>query len=213
VANTLTNVLPSMLAQGVLALRQMAVLPRLVNRDYDSMASRQGNVITIPIPSAIAARAVTPAVTWAANVDSAPTVAAVTLDHWFEAPWQMSDSDYVSAGQNMMPMQASEAVKALANDADLYLWGKHVGFFNNVGTSGTTPFASGVTNAVSARTQLNRSLAPVDNRWAALDPAAEGNLLGSPNVLQWNSPPTPAAPAGPPGSSPRPWRVLWARPR
>ena len=185
-ANTLTSVLPSMLAQGVLALRQMAVLPRLVNRDYEGLASRQGAVITIPIPSAIAARAVTPAVSFAANVDSAPTQAVVTLDHWFEAPWQMSDSDYVSAGANLMPMQASEAVKALANDADSFLWGKHIGFFNASGTAGTTPFASGVTNAITARTLMNKSLAPPDNRWVALDPSAEGNFLGSPNVLQFN---------------------------
>ena len=185
-ANTLTNVLPTMLAQGVLAIRQMAILPRLVNRDYESMTGQKGQVITIPIPSAIAARSVTPAVTYAANVDSSPTVAAVTLDHWMEAPFQMSDNDFVQAAGGFQNMQASEAIKSLANDADAYLWGRHVGFFNAAGTAGTTPFASGVTNAASARTLLNRSLAPLDNRWAAMDPNAEGNLLISPNVIQFN---------------------------
>jgi hypothetical protein len=53
-ANTITNVLPKMLAKGVLALRQNAVTPSLVNRDYESIAAGHGNVINVPIPSAIA---------------------------------------------------------------------------------------------------------------------------------------------------------------
>lgn len=183
-ANTITNVLPTMLANGVLALRQNAIMPRTVNRDYESIAAQRGNVVNVPIPSAITARAVTPSVTMNSNVDSAPTVALVTLDHWYEAPFQMSDSDAISVAAGFVPMQASEAIKALGNDADLFLWGRHIGFFGAVGTAGTTPFASGVTNASSARTLLNRQLAPQDFRTALLDPSAEGNLLMASPILQ-----------------------------
>src|SRR3954464_1922640 len=110
-----------MLAQGVLALRQNAVTPRLVNRDYDSIAAGHGNVVNIPIPSAIAARAVTPSVVMNSNVASAPTVALVTLDHWQEAPFEVTDNDRLSIAETFFPMQASEAIKSLANDADQYL--------------------------------------------------------------------------------------------
>lgn len=183
-ANTITNVLPKILAQGVLALRQNALGPRLVNRSYESDAQQKGNVVNIPIPSAIAARAVTPAVAMASNVDSSPTVALVTLDHWYEAPFQMSDNDAISADGGMIPMQASEAVKALANDADAYLWGKHVAFYGAAGTAGTTPFNTSLTVGGTARKLLNKQLAPMDNRFGVLDPDAEANFLLNTQVLQ-----------------------------
>src|SRR5262245_21177637 len=107
-ANTLTNYLPRVLAMGLEALRQNAVMPRLVNRSLDSKAAGPGNVINVPIPSAIAARTVTPAVSFAANVDFSPTNAAVTLDFWKEAPFQMSDNDFLSVENGVIPMQASE---------------------------------------------------------------------------------------------------------
>lgn len=185
-SNTIAQVLPKMLAQGVLALRQQAIGPRLVNRDYETIAAQKGNVINIPIPSAIAARAVTPSVVMASNVDFAPTVAQVTLDHWMEAPFQLSDNDFVSVQNGTIPMQASEAIKSLANDADKYLWGKHIGFYGAVGSPGSTPFNGSVTDGANARKLLNRQLAPMDNRFGVLDPDAESNLLITPNILQFN---------------------------
>jgi hypothetical protein len=184
VANTITEVLPKMLAQGVLALRQNAVTPRLVNRDYESIAAQRGNVVNIPIPSAIAARAVTPSVVMNSNVASAPTVALITLDHWYEAPFEVTDNDVISMSDTFFPMQASEAVKALANDADVYLLGKHTGFYAAAGTAGTTPFNGSLVVGGTARKLLNRNLAPMDQRWGLLDPDAENNFLQVSNILQ-----------------------------
>jgi hypothetical protein len=184
VANTITNVLPKMLAQGVLALRQNAVTPRLVNRDYESVAAQKGNVINVPIPSAIAARAVTPSVVMNSNVASSPTVALITLDHWYEAPFEVSDNDVISMSDTFFPMQASEAVKALANDADQYLLGKHTGFYGAAGTVGTTPFNGSLTVGGTARKLLNKQLAPMDQRFGIIDPDAENNFLLNANILQ-----------------------------
>jgi hypothetical protein len=184
VANTITNVLPKMLAQGVLALRQNAITPRLVNRDYESIAAGKGNVVNIPIPSAIAARAVTPSVVMNSNVASAPTVALVTLDHWYEAPFEVTDNDVISISDTFFPMQASEAVKALANDADAYLLGKHTGFYGAAGTAGTTPFNGSLTVGGTARKLLNKQLAPMDSRFGILDPDAEANFGLNANIIQ-----------------------------
>lgn len=185
--NTITQVLGKLLADGVLAIRQNAIAPRLVNRDYEPLAAeKMGNVINVPVPSAVAARAVTPSVVMNSNVASAPTVALVTLDHWYEAPFEVSDSDVAAMSPTFFPMQASEAIKSLGNDADSYLYGKHVGLYGFVGAAGTTPFASGVTLATTARKQLNVQLAPMDNRFVILDPSADANFIGSPNVIQAN---------------------------
>lgn len=185
-ANTITNVLPKLLAQGLRALRQNAVLPQLVNKSYDQLAQQKGAVINIPIPSAIAARAVTPAVTYAANVDSSPGVAQVTLDRWMEAPFQLHDNDIVSAMNDMIPMQASEAIKALGNDIDAYILSKAKGFYNISGVTGTAPFTTLNAAAMAARKQLNIALAPVNDRYGVIDPDAESLLLQNSEVLKFS---------------------------
>lgn len=183
-ANTTTNVLPKLLAQGLMALRENAVMTRLVNRSYDTLAAGKGAVINVPIPSAIAARNVTPGVTFATNVDFAPTVALVTLDFWKEAPFQFSDKDAAECMAGTLPMQASEAIKSLANAVDQYILGKHTGIFSVSGVAGTTPFNSSLTVAASARVLLNKQNAPMTDRRGVIDPDAEGALLLNTQVLQ-----------------------------
>jgi hypothetical protein len=182
-ANTNTNVTPQLLAQGLMALRQNAVFARLVNRGYETLAAQRGAVVNIPIPSAITAREITAAVTHATNVDSSPTVAVVTLDQWYEAPFQLSDKDQLDVMNGWVPMQASEAVKALVNQIDGHIFGKHTGIYYYGGTAGTTPFATNVNLAGGARKQLNDGLAPMDNRRVVFDPAAENNFLILSNIL------------------------------
>ena len=183
-SNTITNVLPSMLAQGVLALRQNSLMPQLVNRDYQNMVAQKGNVITVPIPSSISARDVTPAVAFASNVDSSPTAASITLDSWKEAPFQMSDSDYAAVIDGFISMQQSEAIKSLANAADSFLLGKHTGIFGLAGTPGTTPFSGSLNMVANADMKLNRQLAPVLDRRGVIDPLARQNLILNTQVLQ-----------------------------
>ena len=62
-ANNLTEVIPSLLAQGLHALRQNSVMPRLVNNSYSDLAARKGDTIDVPLSSSIVASAVTPAAT------------------------------------------------------------------------------------------------------------------------------------------------------
>jgi len=85
-SNTLTEVVPQLLAQGLLALRENAVMPRLVNRGYDALAGQKGSTIDIPIPSAIAAQAVSPATTAATTGTMTPTSVSLEMDQWYEAP-------------------------------------------------------------------------------------------------------------------------------
>lgn len=184
--NTNTNYLPKLLAMGQLALRESAVMPRLVNRSIgDSTAAQKGDIINVPIPSALAARDVTPAVTHAANVDFSPTNAAVTLDFWKEAVFQLSDKDRSQIDEgSVMPMQASEALKSLGNAIDQYIISKHIRFFGKVGTQGTTPFSGSLNMASGARKTLSKQLAPMDDRRAVIDPDAEDNLLLNSAILQ-----------------------------
>lgn len=170
--NDLSKVVDKLLAQGLLALRGTCVMPRLVNSDYSNLAAQQGASIDVPIPSAIKAQAVTPGATPQDTSDISPVSATIKLDRWMEAPFYLTDKDLMEANRGVIPMQASEAVKAIANDVNATLLGLGRKFYGMVGTPGTTPFST-VVDATNARKVLNRQLAPVNDRRIVLDPDAE----------------------------------------
>lgn len=176
--NTLTAVIPQILAQSVVTLRQNSIMPRLVNSNYDYATAFQGQAITIPIPSAITANAVTPAAYYAAGTNLAPANATITLDQWYEASFTLSDKEIQEAIAGIIPMQAAEAVKAIANKVDQYIMSKYVTCPYYTGTAGTTPFASTISEATSMRKILNNNLAPLGDRRVVLNADAEANLLG-----------------------------------
>ena len=182
-ANTITNIVPLLLAQGLMALRQNAIMTRVINRDYEGLAAQKGNVINVPIPSAVTATSVTPSSTPATNQDMSPTVALVTLDFWKEATFQLSDKDFVSVMNGTIPMQASEAIKALVNAVDQKIINLSVGIYGAAGTAGTSPFNGSLTAAANAMKLLNLQLAPLANRSAVLDPIAQANFVQNSQVL------------------------------
>src|SRR5689334_19894748 len=129
--NTLTEVIPKLLAQGLLALRQMAIMPRYVNRGFETIAGEKGSSIDVPIPSAITAQAVTPSYVPPDDAGVVPTKISVLLDQWWEAPFFLSDKDMLEAMNGTIPMQASEAIKSIANKVDSLLIAKAESVFYN----------------------------------------------------------------------------------
>lgn len=176
-AQDLSVLVPKLLAQGLLALRENAVMPRLVNRDYESEAAQKGDTVTIPIPSAIADRNVAPGVVPPASVDSTPTQALIPLDQWREAPFHLTDKEQKESLANVIPMQASEAIKSLVNTANAFIMAKYKGVYGVFGVAGTTPLATNTSEATGSRKVLNQQLAPLDNRRMVFDPDAEANAL------------------------------------
>ena len=178
-SNTLTEVIPKLLAQGMLALRQYAVLPRYVNRGFETLAGEKGSSIDVPIPSAITAVAVSPSFVAPDDVGTVPTKISVALDQWWEAPFFLSDKDMLEAMSGTIPMQASEAVKSIANKIDALLIAKAESVFYNVaGVAGVTPFANDISEFLAADQLLNDALAPPDNRFMAISSRAKANAMG-----------------------------------
>lgn len=184
-ANNIAVVVPRLLAQGLLALRQQAIMPRLVNNGYSAMAGERGSTIEIPIPSAVAATAVTPDFTAPAGSDIVPTKAVIQMTQWYEAAFTLSDSEQMQVMEGTIPMQASEAVKALANNVDTYILNCAKQVFNTAGTAGTTPFATDLSAYFTARKKLNNEAAPVDDRRVVMDANAESNALANPQFLNF----------------------------
>lgn len=175
--NTISNVVPQLLVGGLPTLREMAVMPRLVNKSIGSEAKDRGDTIDVPIFSAIAQRNVTPAAAQAANQDFSPTKVQIALDQWKEASFQLSDKDVDNVMRGVIPGQAAEAVKSIANGVDSYILGLYTGIYNYGGAAATTPFATNLDSFKDARKWLNKSLAPFDARSVVLDSDAEANAL------------------------------------
>jgi len=178
-ANTITNIMPKILARGLMALREQAIMPRVVNMDYSNQAAEKGDTIDVPIPSALTVGAVSPSNTPPSPSDSAPTKVQIALDNWYEVNFHMTDKDMVEVDRNehFVPMQMSEAVKAMANKINSTVHEQFTGVFGFAGASGTTPFSSNVSQATDARKILNQQLCPRTDRRMILDFDAEASAL------------------------------------
>ncbi len=164
-ANDLTNVIPQLLAQGLITLRENSVMPRLVNSSYSTLAAQRGSTIDIPIPTAITVAEVAPANVAPDPGDTTPGTVAITLDQWYEAAFYLTDEDIQNSMDGIIPMQAEEAIKALGNKIDTDLFGLYTEVPYYVGTPGTTPFEDGKTTVVNTASRvLNDNLAPPDDR-------------------------------------------------
>jgi len=181
-ANSLSAVMPKILARGLLALREQAVMPRLVNADYSTDAARRGDTIDVPLPSAVAATDVAPGHAAPAQPDSAPSVVQISLHHWKKAGFHLTDREVleIDAEESFVPMQMAEAVRALANAVNASVHAEYAGIYGFVGSPGVTPFAAGVGDATAARRLLNKQLAPRSDRRGVLDFDAEANALALP---------------------------------
>ena len=151
-------------------------MARLVNSGYDSTPGGRGSTVTIPIPSAVTAVDVAPASVPVAAPDSAPTSATIVVDKWKEAAFTMTDKERVEVSEQagFLPMQASEAVKAVSNAVENDIITEfRKNCFTRTGTAGTTPFS----NNTKAWTQHARK-ALVENL-SEMDPATVHLVLGT----------------------------------
>jgi murein DD-endopeptidase MepM/ murein hydrolase activator NlpD len=178
-ANTITDIMPKILATGLLALREQAVMPRFVNGSFSAEAAQKGDTIDVPISSALTATDVTPSETPPVAVDSPLSKVQINLDKWKQARFHLTDKEMTEIDRNrhFMPLQTLEAVRALANRVNADIHAEYTGIYGFTGTPATTPFASDATDAIQARKILNQQRAPRADRRGVLDFDAEANAL------------------------------------
>lgn len=180
-ANDFSSIVDTVFARGVLALRQNAIMPRLVNTDWSTEVAEQGDTVNVPIPSAVTVGDVSPGPTPPEGGASAPTTVPIQLNRWRKSDMHVTDKEAREIAQGARSLQLSEHLKALANDVDSYLLSLYTGIYGFAGTAGTTPFAGGGTpdlaEAVAVDQVLNDQLAPGDMRSMVLGTAAKANAL------------------------------------
>jgi hypothetical protein len=176
-SNNIAAVLPTILKYGALALREYAVMPRLVNSDYKNEVSQKGQIINVEIPSAKTAADVNPG-TPAGVGDVAPTTFPIPLTNWKEAGFVLSDKELAEMDANqVLSGEASEALKALVNAVDLSILANYKSLFQYTGTSGSVP--NTVDAIIDGRKALNGplNLAPSSPRAHVVNGTVEANYL------------------------------------
>lgn len=176
-----TNVLSTLAAMGLATLRERLALVLIANREYEKMitgASRFATV-NIAVPATVATRTVAPDVVPPSLTAVTPTNVSVTLDQWKEAPFAMDDKGLIQVDNGIIPMQAKEAIKSLANGIEDYLWSLLAAKVSNyAGTAGTTPFGTGLDEFLTADKNLNDNLADPEDRFFVMNTAAKANAMG-----------------------------------
>jgi hypothetical protein len=161
-----------------MALREFSVMPRYVNRAYDTTPGEKGSTIEIPIPSAISASAVTPSYVPPDDAGINPTKKTITLDQWYETAFFLNDKEVAETRDGFVNKQLSEAVRGLANNVDAAILALYTGVYGYGGTAGTPPFATDFSAFTTARAALASQLAPKNDRFCIINEDAEANALG-----------------------------------
>jgi hypothetical protein len=175
--NVLTEIITTLLAQALPVLRESAFMPLLINHKYEASAGEKFSTIDIPIASAIVAQDVAPGPTPPDNAGVTPTSVPIAVDTWKDASFFLSDKDMLQVKAGVIPMQAAEAVKALANAVNASIWALYTKVYSITGVPGTTAFETDLSEAVLARKKLNQQLAAKGERRIVLDSDAMGNAL------------------------------------
>jgi hypothetical protein len=176
-----TNVLGTTVSMGLPTLREQLALVLIANRNYENeiTAAKKFATVNVSVPAAVSTRDVAPDVVPPAVTAVTPTSVPVTLDQWREAPFAMDDKGLVQVDNGILPMQANEAIKGLANYIEDNLWSKlALGIFGFAGSSGVTPFATDLSAYLDARKVGNKNLMAMDPRFMVIDTDAEANALG-----------------------------------
>lgn len=176
-----TALLGTTVAMGLATLRERLALVHIANKDYEQeiTAAKKFATVNVAVPAAVATRAVTPDVVPPSVTAVTPTSVPVTLDTWREAPFAMDDKGLAQVDRGILPMQANEAVKGLANYIEDFLWTKLTAkIYGWAGTAGVTPFATDLTAYLDARKVANNQLMDMEPRYVVLNTDAEANALG-----------------------------------
>lgn len=176
-----TNILSTLVAMGLETLRDRLALSLVANREYERMitGATRGSSVSIAVPAAVAARTVSPDVVPPAVTAVTPTSVNVTLSQWKEAPFVMDDKGLVQVDNNIVPMQAKESIKGVANTIEDYLWSLlQASVGQNAGTAAVTPFGAGLDDFLAADKLLNDSLADPEDRFMIINTAAKASAMG-----------------------------------
>lgn len=184
-ANTLTNLIPTMYAGLNKVSRELVGIIPAVRRDSRVERAAVGQTVLSPVVPANSTYTITPAVNEPDTGDQTVGSVAITLTGASGYPIRYSGEEELGLGnagtwEKIMEDNFAQAFRALGNriEADLATLASKAS--RAYGTAGTTPFgtADNLTDLAGVNQILSENGAPVGDRHLVLNLAAGANLRG-----------------------------------
>ena len=183
-ANTLTNLIPSVYAALDVVSRELTAFIPGVNRDFKADQVAQNQTLYVPVAPANTTGNITPAMTVTAASDQTIGTKAVTISNFKVSSFGYTGEEVYSLDQGPGASttgqdQIEQCIRALANEMEQVIWtAAYKGASRAYGTAGTTPFDS--TNKLAFTAQLKKILddngAPMASRSLVIDTTAGAAL-------------------------------------
>lgn len=178
-SNSLTPLIPSLIAslQGV--ARSMTPMSDLVTLDPSLDGAAVGQTVTVPYTAAVAAGNITPGTVPTGN-DVAATSKSITITKARSAAFTLTGEDYkrmAERGANFRSEQTMEAMKTIIEEiwADgLAIAAQGAGYA--LGKQGTNPFASNTDFAADLKKAFDDAKAPASGRALIIDTTSDAAL-------------------------------------
>lgn len=192
-ANTLTNLIPTLYEALNVVSREMVGFIPAVSRDANVTRAAVGQTVRSPIAAVAAAQDITPAVTAPNAGDATPTYVDVTMTkaravpiRWNGEEMRAMGTGDTPQGRNIIRDQFAEGMRKLVNEieVDLFACAK-ANSSRAYGTAGTAPFgtAGDLSDIAQLRKILEDNGAPTTDLQFVGNSATWGNLRGKQNVL------------------------------
>lgn len=178
-SNTVSVLMTKILAGALKVLTEEFTALRVAKTDLSAAAVQKGDTISMSVPIAQTAAAVTPAATAPALTDTTPTEVTVQLSNHRGSRFHLSavDAANIQRAPDFIAGQVAEAARSLMYEANASLFGLYKKLYGFAGTAGTNPFATNINPLADGREALNAQLCPDGNRHAILGYAAETAAL------------------------------------
>lgn len=181
-ANTLTNLVPSMYNALDVVSRELVGFIPAVTMDATYTRAAVGQTVTSPVTPAASAIDVTPGVTYPDVGDQTIGNTTMTITKARAVPIRWNGEERLGVDNNgaqynvIFRDQVAQGMRTLANEMESDLAALYVNASRAYGTAGTTPFASSTTELMQARKILVDNGAPYGDIQAVLDTGAGANV-------------------------------------
>jgi len=190
VANTITNLIPTLYEALDVVSRELVGFIPAVSRDTSAERAALNQTINIPIVPAASTGNVTPAAAPPDDGDQTigNTTMTISKSKYSPVRWSGEEQKSVSSSgvaSNVVRDQFAQSMRALTNEIEVDLAGLHIYASRGYGTYNTSPFASAgdFSDFSTVNKVLDDNGAPASDRQLVLGSSAFANLSGKQSVL------------------------------
>lgn len=181
-ANTLTGLIPTLYAARDIVSRELTGLIPAVTIDAEASRAALNQTVRVTITPPLVAGDIVPAM-----VPPTPNSVAlgfvdmsITKARAIQIPWSGEEKQSVDTNgpgvDNIVRDQVAQAMRTLANEVESDLAGLFINASRAIGTAGTPPFSTTISDSAQARKILDDNGAPLFDRQLVINTSAGVNL-------------------------------------